>query len=133
MVRTVTVDKPPRTFQRGYGHHPLVAFVDHGPQGTGEPLAVLLRPGNAGSNTAADHITVIRAALAQLPGHKAGTRPGRKVLIRTEGSGCTHAVLAWMTRQRLSYSVGFTLPDHTPDLLHRIPDAVWAPAYDAHD
>jgi hypothetical protein len=50
------------TFKRGYGHHPLWAFVDHGPAGTGEPLAALLRPGNAGSNTAADHLTVIRAA-----------------------------------------------------------------------
>jgi hypothetical protein len=47
------------TFKRGYGHHPLWAFADHGQDGTGEPLAVLLRPGNAGSNTAADHITVV--------------------------------------------------------------------------
>ena len=121
------------TFKRGYGHHPLLAFVDHGPAGTGEPLAVLLRPGNAGSNTAADHITVIRHALAQLPGRRAGTRPGRKVLIRTDGAGCTHAVLDWMTGQRLSYSVGFTLPDHTRDLLEHIPSQVWTEAYDAHD
>ena len=49
-------------------YHPLWAFVDHGPEGTGEPLAVLLRPGNAGSNTAADHITVIFEALRELPG-----------------------------------------------------------------
>ena len=55
------------TFKRGFGFHPLWAFLDHGPEGTGEPLAMLLRRGNAGSNTAADHITVIRAALAQLP------------------------------------------------------------------
>jgi hypothetical protein len=41
------------TFKRGYGFHPLCAFVDHGPDGSGEPLAVMLRPGNAGSNTAA--------------------------------------------------------------------------------
>jgi hypothetical protein len=72
------------TFKRGYGFHPLCAFADHGPDGTGEPLAVLLRPGNAGSNTAADHITVIRDALAQLPSHRPGIRPGRKVLIRTD-------------------------------------------------
>jgi hypothetical protein len=121
------------TFKRGWGHHPLLACVDHGTAGTGEPLAILLRPGNAGSNTAADHISVIKAALAQLPGHRAGTRPGRRVLIRTDGAGCTHAVLDWMTTQRLSYSVGFTLPDHTPDLLQHIPDHVWTPAYDAHD
>ena len=49
------------TFKRGFGFHPLCAFVDHGPDGTGEPLEVMLRPGNAGSNTAADHITVARA------------------------------------------------------------------------
>lgn len=41
------------TVRKGFGHHPLWAFVDHGPDGSGEPLAVLLRPGNAGSDTAA--------------------------------------------------------------------------------
>ncbi|MBN3930969.1 transposase [Streptomyces verrucosisporus] len=40
------------TWKRTYGHHPLMGFVDHGPGGTGEPVAALLRPGNAGSNTA---------------------------------------------------------------------------------
>jgi len=64
------------TFKRGYGHHPLWAFVDHGPAGTGEPVACLLRKGNAGSNTAADHITVIRDAPRQLPG--SGGRAGRR-------------------------------------------------------
>lgn len=53
------------TWKKSYGHHPLVGFVDHGPVGTGEPVAALLRPGDAGSNTAADHITTAR--LAQLP------------------------------------------------------------------
>ena len=46
------------TFKHGYGFHPLLAFADHGAGGTGEPVAMLLRPGNAGSNTAADHLTV---------------------------------------------------------------------------
>jgi hypothetical protein len=119
------------TFKRGYGFHPLWAFVDHGPEGTGEPLAVLLRPGNAGSNTAADHLSVIRDGLRQLPSHRPGTRPGRRVLIRTDAAGCTHDVLDWLAGQRLSYSVGFTLPEHTEGLLRRIPASVWAPAYDA--
>ena len=120
-------------FKRGFGFHPLTAFVDHGPDGTGEPLAIWLRPGNAGSNTAADHITVVKDALAQLPGHRRGTRPGRKVLIRIDGAGSTHTVLDWLTNQRLSYSVGYSLPAHTPDLLEHIPEHVWAPALDAHD
>ncbi|MGC0367095.1 hypothetical protein ABH922_005147 [Rhodococcus sp. 27YEA15] len=72
------------TVQRGFGFHPLLAFVDHGEHGTGEPVSFLLRPGNAGSNTAADHIHVTRQALAQLPLRTSGAA-GRKVLIRTDG------------------------------------------------
>jgi hypothetical protein len=121
------------TFKRGFGFHPLCAFLDHGPAGTGEPLAILLRPGNAGSNTATDHIAVIRQALAQLPGHRPGHRLGRKVLIRTDGAGGTRRLIEWLTSQRLSYSVGFTLPANTPDLLAKIPENAWTPAYDAHD
>jgi hypothetical protein len=117
------------TFKRGFGFHPLCAFVDHGPDGTGEPLAILLRPGNAGSNTATDHIAVIRQALAQLPGQ----RHGRKVLVRTDGAGGTKALIEWLTGRRLSYSVGFTLPANTPDLLAKIPDQAWTSAYDSHD
>ena len=48
------------TWKKTYGHHPLTVFADHGPEGSGEPLAVMLRPGNAGSNTAADHIEATR-------------------------------------------------------------------------
>src|SRR5665811_2498175 len=109
------------TFKRGYGFHPLCAFGDHGPDGTGEALAILLRPGNAGSNTATDHIAVIRQALAQLPGHCRG----RKVLVRIDGAGGTKQLIEWLTGRRLSYSVGFTLPVNTPDLLAKIPDRAW--------
>jgi hypothetical protein len=118
------------TFKRGFGFHPLWAFVDHGAEGTGEPLSCLLRKGNAGSNTAADHISVVKAALAQLPGHKSGTRPGRKVLIRADGAGCTHEFLNWLVGQRLSYSVGFSLPDTFAATLARMPKTGWTPAYD---
>jgi Transposase DDE domain group 1 len=118
------------TFKRGFGFHPLWAFLDHGPTGTGEPLSCLLRKGNAGSNTAADHVTVVKAALAQLPGHRSGRRPGRRVLVRADGAGATHEFLDWLTSQRLSYSVGFTLPHDFADTLACIPDAAWSPAYD---
>jgi hypothetical protein len=119
------------TFKRGFGFHPLWAFCDHGAAGTGEPLAFLLRPGNAGSNTAVDHIAVLRAALAQLPG---GHTRGKKVLIRVDGAGGTHELLAWLTRRRLSYSVGFSLPGDLVSIqqkLATIPAEVWEPAYDA--
>jgi hypothetical protein len=109
----------------------LWAFIDHGPEGTGEPLAVLLRAGNAGSNTAADHLIVIRSALAQLP---AGRRPGKNVLIRVDGAGGTHELIDWLTRRRLSYSVGFSLPGDVASIqkkLAAVPEQAWTSAYDA--
>lgn len=88
------------TFKRGFGYHPLCAFLDHGSEGTGEPLAIQLRPGNAGSNTAADHITVTRQALAQLPPTLLGQngRGSKKILIRTDGAGGTKDFTGWLQR-----------------------------------
>lgn len=121
------------TFKRCFGYHPLYSFLDHGSEGTGEPLAIHLRPGNAGSNTASDHIAVTRLALAQLPPALLGRggRGSKKVLIRTDGAGGPKDFAGWLERQRLAYSVGFTLPANTPDLLERIDEAkAWTPAYD---
>lgn len=118
------------TFKKGYGFHPLCAFVDHGGEGTGEPLAIQLRHGKAGSNTAADHIAVSRDAFNQLPGINP-TRPGKNLLVRADGAGGTKDFTRWLTGRRVQYSVGFTLPFNTPDLLTLIPEQVWTPAYDA--
>ena len=66
------------TFEKGFGYHPLTAWFDHGPgQGAGECAAIMLRPGNAGSNTAADHVEIIRWALDQAG---LGPRSGRAVI-----------------------------------------------------
>ena len=54
------------TWKKTFGHHPMTAWADHGAGGNGEPLAIVLRAGNAGSLTAADHIEAARLALAQL-------------------------------------------------------------------
>jgi len=119
------------TFKRGFGHHPIGAWVDHGTGGTGEPVAMILRKGNAGSNTAADHIEVTKMALRQLPSADPCGRPGRKVLIRTDGAGGTHEFLSWLTTQRLAYSIGFTLNLDMVAKLETIPASAWTPAYDA--
>ena len=55
------------TFKRTFGFHPLLAFLDHGPEGSGEPLAGVLRGGRANANNAADHVQVLDLALQQLP------------------------------------------------------------------
>ncbi len=106
------------TWKKTFGFHPLTVFADHGPDGSGEPLAIMLRPGNAGSNTAADHITAARLALAQLP-----TAARQRVLIRADSGGGTHEFLRWLTRpgRRLAYSVGFTLSDDIADAIGKIP------------
>jgi hypothetical protein len=115
------------TWKRTFGHHPLVAFVDHGSAGSGEPVAGLLRPGNAGSNTAADHITTTRMALAQLPKQH---RRGRQTLVRTDSAGGTHEFLDWLTRRGrwLSYSVGMTITDAVHHTVLQVPASAWTAA-----
>jgi hypothetical protein len=116
------------TWKKTYGFHPLAVFADHGPDGNGEPLAIMLRPGNAGSNTAADHIESTRLALAQLPRHLR-----RRVLIRADSGGGTHDFLTWLARpgRRLRYCVGLTITEDIADAILKIPAAAWTPAYDA--
>ncbi len=118
------------TYKKGFGFHPLLAFIDHGRDGGGEPIAGLLRPGNAGANTAADHVTVINQALAGLPG--AGRyRVGKKVLIRMDGAGGTKKTLEHCVKRGLSYSAGFTLTEPLTALIDKIPATAWTPAYNA--
>ena len=83
------------TWKKTFGFHPLAAFADHGAGAGGEPLAIMLRPGNAASNTASEHVEVTRLALAQLP-----RRARRRVLIRTDSGGGTHEFVAWLARRR---------------------------------
>lgn len=115
------------TFKRGYGFHPLLAFVDHGAGGSGEPVAGILRPGNAGSNTATDHISVTREALRQLP---ADLSPSQ-VLVRADGAGGTKEFVAWLTGEGVSYSLGWTLPFITTDLYRGLDEDTWEPAFNS--
>jgi hypothetical protein len=116
------------TWKKTFGFHPLAAFADHGAGAAGEALGILLRPGNAGSNTAGEHIEVTRLALAQLP-----RRQRRRVLIRTDSGGGTHEFLTWLTSpgRRLHYSVGMTITEEMAEAILALPDRVWEPAYDA--
>ena len=85
------------TWKKTFGFHPLLAFADRPEVAAGEGLAGLLRPGNAGSNTAADHVKVLDMALEALPGH-ARPRPGEpsspRVLARSDSAGATHLFAA---------------------------------------
>jgi Transposase DDE domain group 1 len=116
------------TWKKTFGFHPLTVFADHGPQGSGEPLAIMLRPGNAGSNTAADHIQSVRLALAQLPKDLR-----RRVLIRADSGGGTHEFLSWLTQagRRLHYSVGFPMAGDVQAAILAVPTTAWTPAYDS--
>ncbi|MFJ6216127.1 IS1380 family transposase [Streptomyces sp. NPDC092296] len=119
------------TWKKTYGHHPLMGFVDHGPGGTGEAVAALLRPGNAGSNTAADHISAARLALAQLPKKY---RRGRQTLIRCDSAGSTHEFVAWLAQRGrwLSYSVGMVITEAIHSHVLKIPASAWTPAVETN-
>lgn len=115
------------TWKKTFGHHSLFAFVDHGATGSGEPVAGLLRPGNAGSNTAADHITTARIALAQLP---TNYRRGRRTLMRTDSGGGTRKFVNWLAARGrwLSYSVGMTITEAIHQAVLLVPASAWTPA-----
>jgi hypothetical protein len=72
----------------------MTAWADHGQAGNGEPLAVMLRPGNAGSGTAADHIGAAR--LAQLPSRLRG-----RVLVWADSGGGSRGFLRWLAAEGL--------------------------------
>ncbi|MGH3993842.1 MAG: IS1380 family transposase, partial [Pseudonocardiaceae bacterium] len=108
------------------------AYADHGAGGTGEPVAGLLRPGNAGSNTAADHIKVFDAALAQLPAHlrEPDEHGARSVLVRTDAAGATHTFTHHLAAAGVQFSVGAYLHHFDiPHVLTQLPERAWTPAY----
>jgi hypothetical protein len=114
------------TFKRGYGHHPIWAALDHGAGAGGEALDCLLRPGNAGSNTAADLLAALDLALAQVPA------PLRaNVLVRSDAAGSSHGFLAGIASRGLAFSVGFTITEDVAAAVAALPEAAWTPAYDA--
>lgn len=114
-------------FKGGYGHHPLTAWCDN----TGELLAIIARPGNAGSNTAADHIAIIDAAIAAIP-----ARWRRTLLITIDGAGSSHAVVEHLDKLNtrpgwsVAYSVGFDLDERARSAIGLMPAAGWEAALD---
>jgi len=109
------------TYKGGYGFHPLMAYCDE----TGEALAAVLRPGNAGSNTAADHVEVVQDALAQIPASMIETV---EILVRTDSAGATHELLDFCREHRLRYSVGYELTDPVRAAILKIPEKTWISA-----
>jgi hypothetical protein len=110
-------------FKGGFGYHPLLCFLDN----TNEALAGILRTGRAGSNTAADHITVLDLALGQLP---EAARAGR-ILIRTDGAGYSHSFLDHLLAQGLEYSVGYAVTEDVREAITLLPEWAWISAVDA--
>jgi hypothetical protein len=108
-----------------FGLHPIVVSCAN----TGEILAVLLRPGNSGSNTAADHVAVLSEAVAQLP---AAYR--KKIIFRADGAGSTKELLVWIKAEAVRrgytwhYSVGFDVTEPVRDAIVAVPARTWAPA-----
>lgn len=122
------------TWKKTFGFHPLLAFSDRPEVAGGEGLAGLLRRGNAGSNTAADHVTVLDMALAQLP-EQARPRPGDpgspRVLARSDSAGATHRFAAACRTRGVGFSFGFPVDERIQHVVNLIPDECWHPAIEA--
>lgn len=112
------------TFKRGFGFHPLAAWCAN----TQESLAMLLRPGSAGSNTAADHLRVLSEAIAQIPDSYRA-----KIWIRIDGAGATHELVEHMkglstTRRTVRFTVGWKITDVDETAIAALPDDAWQAA-----
>jgi hypothetical protein len=119
-------DQAALTYKGGFGYHPLLCFLAN----TGEALSGRLRPGNAGANTASDHIAVLDQALAQIPD---AYRHGTDILIRTDSAGSAKAFLAHVRDMhkrgiRTSFSVGYAITEPVRRAVWSMPDHLWHPA-----
>lgn len=123
------------TWKKTFGFHPLLCFLDRREVAGGEALAGLLRNGNAGSNTAADHIAVLDMALAALPEHarpRPGEEPGSwegpRLLARSDSAGATHAFAEACVERGVGFSFGFPVDARIQRIVDVIPDECWHPA-----
>jgi Transposase DDE domain group 1 len=108
-------------FKGGFGFHPLLAYLD----GSEDALAGMLRPGNAGANTAADQIAVLDAALAQLPN---GVAAREAILVRADSAGATHELLDFCHDGNVRFSVGFDLTEPVRTAILELDGQAWEPA-----
>ena len=115
------------TWKHTFGSHPLYCFLDRPEVSSGEALAGLLRPGNAGSNTAADHIAVLEMALESLPAGARG-EDGPALLARADSAGATHAFASACRDKEVGFSFGYPLGEEARRAICLVPEAVWEPA-----
>ncbi|OCB41690.1 transposase, partial [Mycobacterium malmoense] len=125
------------TWKKSFGLHPLLAFLDRPEIAGGEALAGLLRSGRAGSNTAADHITVLHRALASLPPHWRPDPDQRndpdtpKVLVRCDTAGATHDFADACRTAGVGFSCGFPVDWRVQDAVDTLNlGQAWYPAID---
>ena len=111
------------TYKRTFGFHPLLCYLDE----TGEALAGLLRPGNAGSNTASDHFCVLELALEQIP----EADLDREILARADSGGATHAFTADCRSADIRFSVGYAIDETVREAILELPGSAWTQAIDA--
>ncbi len=114
-------EKAAGTYKGGYGFHPLQVYLDE----TREALGGLLRPGNAGSNTAIDHVAALDLALEQIP---ARYLEALEILVRADTAGATHGLVDYCREARMRFSVGYELTDRVRTAILQISENAWVPA-----
>jgi hypothetical protein len=109
------------TYKHTFGFAPLLAYLDRG-QAPGEPLAGILRPGNAPAGAAGDLVELVDLAVAQLPAEE------RPVLVRSDSAGGS-SKLAWHLRERgIGFTLGMQIDAHVREAILAQPEHAWTPA-----
>jgi hypothetical protein len=110
-------------YKGGYGFHPLQVYLDE----TREALGGLLRPGNAGSNTAEDHKTVLDRAIGQIPAEYV---EALEILVRADSAGATHGLIDYCRDADMRFSVGYELTVPVRAGILEILESSWVVALD---
>lgn len=111
--------------KHGFGYHPLLCYLDE----SAEALAGVLRPGNAGANTAADHVTVLDRSLTQLP--ETAREREFSILARSDSAGATHEFADALRERKLRFSLGYPVSETVGQAALSLPKRRWKPALDA--
>jgi len=120
------------TYKHGFGFNPLAAWCDN----TNEPLAAMLRPGNAAPGNTDDHLELLEQVVRAVPpeyalGHDEGDDPAlvlHPILVRADSAGASHRFVQSLADANFDYSIGFPISGSVRNALLLAQEEDWVAA-----
>jgi hypothetical protein len=85
----------------------------------------MLRPANAGANTASDHIALLARALEQLPG---AVVTDSEIVVCTDSAAARHEFTDDLADANIRFLLGYDLTETVRSAILALPESAWRPA-----